>query len=279
MHAPRVTAGRDTTSRIGRAIGTAVLGAAAAAGLTTLFLHLATDSWAAASGPAVADPADLVLTGIGLIGAALAGWLGLGTVAQAMSVVPGVVGRVGGFVAERIAPAALRRAVAFVLGTSLVAAFAPGTAAAAGVPSSSRAGGPSATLFVGADGPKAPDPAFRPTRPPAAPTTPAAGGPTAPDPRFVPLGPLGPRATAVPGTTPTAAAVAVTAEPTPTTYLVRRGDTLWSIAARHLPAGASNAQVAAAWPRWYAANRAVIGADPDLIRAGQRLVVPTGAHR
>ncbi len=56
--------------------------------------------------------------------------------------------------------------------------------------------------------------------------------------------------------------------------VVRRGDTLWDIARRHLPAGASDAQVARAWPRWYAANRVVIGSDPALIRPGQRLRVP-----
>ncbi|TXR58288.1 LysM peptidoglycan-binding domain-containing protein [Quadrisphaera setariae] len=56
--------------------------------------------------------------------------------------------------------------------------------------------------------------------------------------------------------------------------VVRSGDTLWSIAARNLPAGSTRAAVAAAWPRWYAANRAVIGSDPDHLRPGQRLVAP-----
>jgi len=56
--------------------------------------------------------------------------------------------------------------------------------------------------------------------------------------------------------------------------VVRRGDSLWSIAARHLPAGATDHEIAAAWPRWYAANRTVIGPDPDLLRPGQRLVPP-----
>jgi nucleoid-associated protein YgaU len=32
--------------------------------------------------------------------------------------------------------------------------------------------------------------------------------------------------------------------------------------------------VAASWPRWYAANRRVIGADPDLILPGQILRPP-----
>lgn len=56
--------------------------------------------------------------------------------------------------------------------------------------------------------------------------------------------------------------------------VVRPGDTLWDIARRHLPAGATDAQVARAWPRWYAANRTVIGPDPDVIRPGQRLRAP-----
>jgi nucleoid-associated protein YgaU len=58
------------------------------------------------------------------------------------------------------------------------------------------------------------------------------------------------------------------------TVTVRRGDSLWTIAERHLGAAASDAEVARAWPRWYAANRTVIGDDPDLIRPGMQLVPP-----
>ena len=46
-------------------------------------------------------------------------------------------------------------------------------------------------------------------------------------------------------------------------YLVRPGDTLSGIAARH---GTS-------WQRLYAANKAVIGGDPDVIVPGQRLEI------
>jgi nucleoid-associated protein YgaU len=67
---------------------------------------------------------------------------------------------------------------------------------------------------------------------------------------------------------PTAAAATVVVEP---------GDTLWSIARSHLGEGATDAQIASAWPQWYAANRGVIGADPDLLRPGQRLVAPAGS--
>ncbi|WP_426309267.1 LysM peptidoglycan-binding domain-containing protein [Cellulosimicrobium sp. E-16] len=61
----------------------------------------------------------------------------------------------------------------------------------------------------------------------------------------------------------------------PREVVVVRGDSLWSIAARHLPDGASDAQVADAVQRWYAANVGVVGDDPDLVRPGQVLVAPT----
>ena len=56
--------------------------------------------------------------------------------------------------------------------------------------------------------------------------------------------------------------------------VVRRGDTLWRIAAEHLPARAGEAAIEAAWPAWYRANRQVVGEDPDLIRPGQQLTPP-----
>jgi nucleoid-associated protein YgaU len=59
--------------------------------------------------------------------------------------------------------------------------------------------------------------------------------------------------------------------------VVRPGDTLWGIAARHLPPGACNAGIAREWPRWYQANRRVVGADPDLIRPGQHLRPPANS--
>jgi hypothetical protein len=58
--------------------------------------------------------------------------------------------------------------------------------------------------------------------------------------------------------------------------VVRPGDTLWSIARRALPAGATDAEIARACARWHAANRGVIGDDPDLIFPQQRLHPPLG---
>lgn len=56
--------------------------------------------------------------------------------------------------------------------------------------------------------------------------------------------------------------------------VVNPGDTLWAIAARSLPPGASDADIARACSRWYAVNRAVIGDDPDLIHPSQHLNPP-----
>lgn len=64
------------------------------------------------------------------------------------------------------------------------------------------------------------------------------------------------------------------AEAEETEVVVRRGECLWDIVARHLGTQASSAQIAAEWPRWYAANRTAIGADPDLIRPGLVLRIP-----
>ena len=60
----------------------------------------------------------------------------------------------------------------------------------------------------------------------------------------------------------------------PHTVVVRPGDTLWAIAARRLPPGATPAAIDRGWRSLYAANRAVIGPDPDLIRAGTGLRLP-----
>jgi nucleoid-associated protein YgaU len=80
--------------------------------------------------------------------------------------------------------------------------------------------------------------------------------PRAPTPSAGPAGPLEPAGT---GTR---------------TVTVQRGDTLWSIAVRDLPAGAPDRAVATRWRAIYDVNRPQIGPDPDLIRPGQRLRLP-----
>ena len=64
------------------------------------------------------------------------------------------------------------------------------------------------------------------------------------------------------------------ADPTPApSVIVRPGDSLWAIAERDLPPGAPERAVVSRWHAIYAANRAVIGPDPDLLEPGQRLLL------
>ncbi|MFT4288673.1 LysM peptidoglycan-binding domain-containing protein [Nocardioides sp.] len=81
----------------------------------------------------------------------------------------------------------------------------------------------------------------------------------------------------LPTTTPRAAPVvhAVTRHE----VVVAAGDSLWAIAARQLPPGASDREIDAAWQRLYEHNRDVIGDDPSLINPGQRLVLPDAPGR
>jgi hypothetical protein len=138
----------------------------------------------------------------------------------------------------RWVPGSLRRVAERVLGVAL-------TGVAAGVLTAAPAL---------ADGPfdrPAPPARAAPSRAaPAAPGRPAPAAPAHP----VPEGP--------PARAATRTGRPARAAPTPA-RVVTPGDTLWGIAG-------------ADWPRWYAANRATIGADPDLIRPGQRLVPPAG---
>lgn len=55
--------------------------------------------------------------------------------------------------------------------------------------------------------------------------------------------------------------------PVPRLYVVKPGDTLWQIAKKELGDGARYREL-------YEWNRAVIGADPDIILPGQELVMP-----
>ena len=60
----------------------------------------------------------------------------------------------------------------------------------------------------------------------------------------------------------------------PAVVVVRPGDTLWHLARADLPPDASDRAVADRVREIYAANRAVIGPEPDLIRPDQRLRMP-----
>lgn len=174
--------------------------------------------------------------------------------------------------AAALAPAAARRLVAALLGMTVA-----GAPLAVGIPA--RAAEQS-TVAASTSGPSTrdhrTDPA--PARPPGdQPERPSLDRPVAevptgwtPDRPAVPLrrAATSEEAVRLVATTPHPE-LAVTDE-----VVVRSGDTLWDIAARHLGPDASAADIAHEWPRWHAANRAAIGDDPDLLRPGERLLPP-----
>jgi hypothetical protein len=160
----------------------------------------------------------------------------------------------------RLAPAVLRRLAAAALGVSTLTALAGPASASAGPPAVAAVAVALTASATAAPGDAVPGwpqegSAWQAPAPPPVPPAPSTAQPTAPLPGAV---------RAVPGT----------GEPD---VVVRRGDTLWAIAARHLPAGATASQVALEWPRWWAANRDVVGDDPDRLLPGQLLHAPGAA--
>jgi hypothetical protein len=63
----------------------------------------------------------------------------------------------------------------------------------------------------------------------------------------------------------------------PRSVAVVSGDSLWSIAGRHLGPLASDVDIALEWPRWYQVNRAVIGDNPNELIPGQILTPPAAS--
>ncbi len=175
-----------------------------------------------------------------------AAWLGLGLLGVAARRLPGRTGALAARICASVLPQLVLRFLAGSAGLGVL--LAPVPAAAAGPPSSSTA----ATV---------PAPLPAPVWPSATPSRSAPATPV-PAPRW-------PSTIAQAAHNPARRAGPVT---------VRPGDCLWLIAARRLGPHPTGADVAAQWPRWYAANRSVIGADPNLITPGEVLHAPP-AHR
>ncbi|MEE3127086.1 MAG: hypothetical protein VX494_07720 [Actinomycetota bacterium] len=89
---------------------------------------------------------------------------------------------------------------------------------------------------------------------------------------------VAPSSTPTTAPTPTHATAPVSASVPEDRRVVRPGDSLWRIAEaellRHHDHEPTVAEVAAYWPRIHAANRALVGPDPDLVRPGVPLVLP-----
>ena len=212
--------------------------------------------------------ADEVLSALAAGGAlTCVAWLALGLVLGLLERVPGSLGRAATAVADVVTPRVLRHTASFVLGVGVAAGLAPATSVAA--PVHAVLATPvvtSATAEPGAvterDAVTLPDAVALPLPDP--------GFRSLPDPRWVPAAPtVRPQADVSVLSRAPAPAANTSAE-----VVVQRGDTLWSVAARHLGTGASDAEIARAWPAWYAANRDVIGGDPDVILPGQVLRAP-----
>jgi len=287
---------RSASSLLRAATAAAAAVGLSAAGLWAFWLAGAGSLTAVrASGPDAAE--DLLVLGAAGVGAVLLAWLGLGVTLSALSAAPGAVGRLATVAAEHVAPAAVRRLTAAVLGAAIATAAAPAAHADSPFPA------PPLTTTTSQTAP-APDPAFGITvRAPVVDAVPDPGTTTGRvatvlDPGFGAGIRTAPATTSAPApstTTTTAPGPASAKEtrtppalgplgPAPRTpsrssgarnVTVARGDSLWAIAARHLGPHATRRQVAHEWPRWYAANRKVIGPDPNLIRVGQVLTAPT----
>lgn len=251
-------------------------GAALTCGVATGFWLLARPSWLVVASGGPPQAADLLLLGFAATGVLVTLWIGVGFLVATVATLPGVLGSAASTLSRRLAPAAVRRVAVVLTGAVLAATTLPAAQALAlgGSPSavSARAVSGISTIAPGAthtgssgSSVPAPDPGFAATDPPT-----TAGSP---DPAFRPtdgrppatmLGPLAPAPRATQSASFAAGRVTVV-----------RGDSLWAIAARHLGPAATDAQIAAEWPRWYAANRGVIGTNPDLILVGQVLTRPT----
>jgi hypothetical protein len=212
--------------------------------------------------PGRASLDELVVGASSLAALALLAWVALGLLVSVTACLPGRWGAAGGRLRDAIAPELVRRTAALLLGVSVLGACGPGGAA------TGEAAPTTVAAPVAAAADPAPDPEWLTSVEPKAALV--GGGPPAPEWTPAPVRALPPVTLAAPRTTG--------GQTTPQEVTVHRGDTLWGLAAAHLSANAADAEIAEAWHRWWALNRDVIGADPDLILPGQVLLVPEPAR-
>ncbi|WP_226963887.1 LysM peptidoglycan-binding domain-containing protein [Nostocoides sp. F2B08] len=187
-------------------------------------------------------------------------WVALGLVLSVLAALPGPL-FVGDRLLDAVAPAAVRRWAGLLLGVSVLTAGLPGAAMAhESLTRTSVGAAGSAGPWSTAQGATAPEPIWVQPDPEAHTPAPAPGWTPTP-------------VRALPSVTLTAPRT-TDAERETRSVTVRRGDTLWDLAAAHLATDATDAEIADEWQRWFQANRRVIGPDPDLLLPGQVLQVP-----
>lgn len=203
-----------------------------------------------------------------LAGAALwllAAWVAVGLIAAVAGQLPGVAGTAAGACARQIAAVALPRMLyrAVVGAAGLGVLLSPAVASAATARTTAPQPGGASTAAAGIAVPA-----------PLPPTT------VLPAPRL-PIGHTPIEQARVEPAPPAPPPNANPPEPMrrtePRTVTVRPGDSLWRIAAERL-VPATPARIAATWPRWFAANRAVIGPDPDHLVPGEVLQAPLSSE-
>lgn len=266
------------------ALTAATLGAAGAGGASLVATGCWRHLWGLAATTGLAEPMrpvrglELLVTGAA---GALASWLALLLLLGALAALPFDRARPLRALAVLLAPGSAPRVAAVLLGTAVTVlpagvanAQAPALPAArapvgpvSGVVTSIAPATPDGETLGPATAPPLPQESPPLQEPPSHPADSAA-----PEPGWQPTAPP-PRHRSAPVSLVSRGSAA------PDVVVVRQGDTLWDIAARHLGPEAGASRIAQEWPRWYAANRQVIGPDPDLILPGTQLVPPHGPAR
>jgi hypothetical protein len=193
---------------------------------------------------------DLVGLVASVFAGAVLGWMGLLTVLTAAARFPGLAGRAAANTAVRLAPSVVTGLVRAGVGVTVVATPAMVTmpAAAAGAPVAAHDADGSEDLATAA--------------------LPGVGRPGDVPVRAELVGATNSQQPDSPWDERSGRATTTDA------VIVAPGDCLWTIAARAIGPSATDAEIAATWPRWYARNRGVVGADPDLLIPGTVLRPP-----
>ena len=221
------------------------------------------------------DPAAAITGLAALVAALIAAWLTLCLALALAAELPGTLGRAARRLGDRITPLVVRRWAAIVLGASVSAPVMPGTAVAvvrsSDAPPAGTASGASPT-----------SPGWQPSSTPTPTALPAPGFSPSSSTGFGPSSSTGSAPGWVPSRPPARSnddPRLLTGRPRPTTtdptVVVRRGDTLWAIAAAHLGPEATDAEITRVWRRWHETNAAAIGPDPHALRPGTVLSPPT----
>lgn len=239
----------------------ALLAGAAAAGLL-IWAGLATlpepGTLLSGSVSSLQELAGFAAASAGLVlGVAVGLWWALGLLMAVASALLQKAGRTAAAAAAgTFAPAFMKRLAAALLGINLLAAALP-AAHAAGT-------GPEAGYAAAAVESPAVGPAVNPV-PVVGVRPPPPGEDAAATPHWQPRTPTDGSVLIRPGRAQL---------PHSGQVVVRPGDSLWGLAAEQLGPAATDADIAAHWPRWHELNRGVIGDRPELIRPGQLLSVP-----